>query len=327
MTHPDKFAWKIFVEINHSGGNGTNDTVWETWALQDDVYKDPNQKPAFPGIAHQPLRLQSSAQLEVFRERRKAMAPQEGVQIQFIPNNPKEEEVRINKTTFDFIVDNQLWYLQGQIAAFGKGLPLNFKPDAKEVKAHWKEINETDKLRYHWQTGSDGKTYGLSALHLMTKDLPNWFWATWEHIDNPERCKINGCKDAFGLTLSGTVSQDLVAMMKAANMGPEWQNYRLTGSQTDFVDSMGRVLVLGNSEIEGELGIMTTSSCISCHSRATVDGKGQRLTVFSGPTQDQGNLGIPDPSWFYQPSASGQNMKYLQLDFVWSMFRAKPRTK
>ena len=325
INHPDKFAWTTFVQINKSGGNGTNDTVWETWALQDDVYKDPNQTPVFPSASHQPLRLHSSAQLEVFRARRQAMPSQEGIHIQFIPENPKEEEARMNRATFDFIVANQLWYQEGQIAAYNKGVPLVFNVDSKEVKAHWKEITEADKPRYHWQKGGDGKIYGLIALHLMTKDLPDWFWATWEHVDNPGRCKINGCKDGFGLTTTGNPSPELLAMMKDANLGSEWQNYRLTGSQTDFVDSTGRVIVLGNSEIEGELGIMTTSSCISCHSRATVDGKGGRLSVFSGPDQDQGNLGIPDPNWFYQTSAAGQNMKYLQLDFVWSMFNAKRR--
>jgi len=261
----------------------------------------------------------------VFKQQAKAAPSQISPFRQFfIPPNPKEEEVRMNRATFDFIVTNQLWYQEGQIAAFTKGAPVSFPIDAKEVKAHWIELaNPADKARYHWQVGSDGKTYGLIALHLMTKDLPNWFWATWEHIDNPDRCKVNQCKDAFGLTSAGAVSADLIAMMKNANLGPEWQNYRLTGSQIDFIDSTGNPLILGNSAIEGELGIMATSSCISCHSRSTVDGNGQTLSVFIGPKQ--GNVGIPDPNWYYQSSSSGPKMKFLQLDFVWSLFNALPR--
>ena len=30
-------------------------------------------------------------------------------------------------------------------------------------------------------------TFGLTALHITTKDLPNWLWATFEHVDNPAR--------------------------------------------------------------------------------------------------------------------------------------------
>jgi hypothetical protein len=51
-------------------------------------------------------------------------------------------------------------------------------------------ITEEDKPRYHWmEKVEDGKTtiYGLSASHVMSKDLPTWFWATFEHVDNESR--------------------------------------------------------------------------------------------------------------------------------------------
>ena len=83
----------------------------------------------------------------------------------------------MNRASFDFIVKNDLWYVEGQVAAFKRGTPVVFPIESKEVKAVWKAIAEGDKPRFHWATGTDGKTYGLVALHMITKDLPNWTWA------------------------------------------------------------------------------------------------------------------------------------------------------
>lgn len=38
----------------------------------------------------------------------------------------------------------------------------------------------------------------LLSMHISTKDLPNWFWATFEHVDNIGRCDWLGCNDSFG---------------------------------------------------------------------------------------------------------------------------------
>ena len=331
-----QFAWETFVSISRPANNGTNDALWETWILQDAVFADPNNPPVWPGTKHQPKVLSPSIKLEMLNQEslersparlelmRKHASDATTLRPQFIAPNPLSEEVRMNKSNMDFIVDNHLWYVQGQIAAFNSGKKIDFRPEAKEVKAHWKEITAADKPRYHWQQGADGKLYGLIALHVMTKDLPNWFWATWEHVDNPDRCKIGGCHDDFGVDAqTGKVTQALIDLFAQAGMGAEWQNYRLTGTQTDFTDSTGRPLLLGNSVIEGDLGIMPTSSCITCHAKASVNALGRRLSVFTA--DGQSNNGTPDPNWFYNTSASPAAMKYLQLDFEWSLSLAKPR--
>ena len=59
MNFPDKFAWKLFLEVNrkaeHQGPIGgkagnpmSNDAVWETWA------DDPQTFPADPDPANPP---------------------------------------------------------------------------------------------------------------------------------------------------------------------------------------------------------------------------------------------------------------------------------
>jgi hypothetical protein len=40
--------------------------------------------------------------------------------------------------------------------------------------------------------------YWLVALHVSSKDVPNWVWASFEHVDNPGRCDYTGCNDSWG---------------------------------------------------------------------------------------------------------------------------------
>ena len=333
VNNPDKFAWELFTAINRPAGNGSNDALWETWALRQNVFADPNNAPIWPGTTHQPKILSQSTKIEMARQQmilrrsNQLLMQRQNADINkmkaFVPESPLKQEVRMNKANFDFIVQKNLWYLEGQIAAFNDGRPISFPPDAKEVKAQWKVIEETDKPRFHWQQGPDGKLYGLIALHVMTKDLPNWFWATWEHVDNPRRCQAIGCVDSFGIDpATGDVSQSLKDLFTTTGLGAEWQNYRLTGTQTDFVDPTGRPILLGNSEIEDFL--VPTSSCITCHAKSTVSGTGSRLDFLNA--EGLSDNGVPNPAWFFDISGSGSTRKFIQLDFEWSLQFAKPRT-
>ncbi len=100
-----------------------------------------------------------------------------------------DEEVRLNRSALEFVAANQLYSLtqQRKLAADGN-LEIEFPLKAKEVKAHWIKLdNPADYSRYHTGMDSDGVVYGLVALYITTKDLPRWFWATWEHVDNETR--------------------------------------------------------------------------------------------------------------------------------------------
>ncbi|MCV0424738.1 MAG: hypothetical protein K5905_04655 [Roseibium sp.] len=43
----------------------------------------------------------------------------------------------------------------------------------------------------------------LIAFHIVSKDLPNWYWSTFEHASNLGRCDWTGCNDSFGF--GGTI--------------------------------------------------------------------------------------------------------------------------
>ena len=38
----------------------------------------------------------------------------------------------------------------------------------------------------------------LVAAHFSSKDIPNWVWTTFEHVNNPGRCDYTGCNDSYG---------------------------------------------------------------------------------------------------------------------------------
>lgn len=362
LTDPDKFAWELFIQINKPSQSGSSSSIWETWASDEDVYDNPNTKPVWPGSVS-PLaftlprkkKLRPITQLQIAkeellrlrqqqkREKRSRKTGKEGPQASFLPPQVGSgEEVRMNQATFNFIVSNNLWYIQGQEAAFQNGTKIDFPPESKEVKAIWEPITEAQKPRFHWARNplDHNKPYGLVAVHLISKDLPNWTWATFEQMDNPNRCQVRPCRDSFGVTASGDVSPALRSLLQAAGVGPEWEFYRLTGTQVDFVDTTGQATTLGNSVIEN--GFLLTSSCITCHSRATIgprivgQQRANRLSIFqpppltppppTPPDRAISYNGMPDPKWFLANPQDPTTRKYLQLDFLWSFFRAKRRT-
>jgi hypothetical protein len=236
-------------------------------------------------------------------------------------------EVRMNRPTYDFIRMNGLYNVEGLEAEFVKETatvkpspPLSFPVTAQEIKAQWRPIRPEDKPRYHWRAlrGSDGKpkTYGLVALHIMTKDLPNWFWCTFVQEDYDKYPEM----DSFDSTTKNSVG------VRAEVVGSKWEHYRLRGSQIDFTDSRGRYTVLANPVIEH--GFQQTASCITCHSRASVglrppdaqdvlnkldplkiDNLVSRGTVMVGP------VGPMNPQWFMDEKGK---IRYIQTDFVWS---------
>lgn len=184
-----------------------------------------------------------------------------------------------------------------------------------------------------------GQLQGLVAMHLSTKELPNWFWATFEHIDNPGRCDYLGCHDSFGVKpasqaprpnlkrpyAAGELTPALTALMTKAGLDPVFQNYRLKGSQIDFTNSVGQPALLGNSV--AEYGFVSTASCITCHGRAGVDWSGKKgsdLNAFGEISSGQTFNGPLDSSHFYALNNPAQ--RYLmQVDFVWAIpFKAQP---
>ena len=376
LTNPSKHAWDLFLGLSHPAtdpkqGRGLPDfnkkigepgqTVWESWRqAKDEVFrsdgKDPGEwdaktpeifksfdlpKPVLIKALSLGLSINKAADDLTAQDflRLTAVDPNDaGV---FDPANlTGGGETRMNKSTFEFIRANQLYNVEGQEQLYldvtsGKKPPLDFPVDSIEVKAMWKlftqkEIDDKKPAHFHTSTDKEGKLYGLLALHIITKDVPNWFWCSFRQKE--ERTPLVPSVDSFHRPSQLT--------------GTKWEFYELSGTQTDFVDSMGRATLLSDPHVENGF---ERSSCITCHSYAGIGApskapRGDRPDIFFTqstnpeiPQRDADSpfaqIGIPDSSIFVGkriPTKEGdaQNVRraqrYIQLDFLFSLhIRAK----
>jgi hypothetical protein len=286
----DCASWSIFAQMNRRAAEGSRDSQWERWAEATDVFN--GQPPRWPDRPPGSKVLRPLRQLEDSHDVRLVS-----------PLGGKFSEVRLNRATFDFIQGNGYWNVDGLKTIAEKG--VNFPKESIEVKAVWAEDKDGAGARgdYHWQYDADGnQPIKLTGLHMSSKIVPNWLWATWKH----ESTNADPSDDVFGYP-GGKRSADLERLFAYYRVPDEWKHYRLIGSQTNFVRSTGEAVRLGNSKIE--LGSARRSSCITCHAIARVDATG---TIYKEPMCDCEGcnlLGAPVPVYF-------AGMK--QLDFVWS---------
>lgn len=339
LNSPDQVAWQLFIQVNTAAG-GSNAT-FETWASDTDTF---NMNPKFPTT---PSSLAPHAPV-VPKVGFLAIQQAGGLVPQIPPNPAFGEEARRNKTAFDFIINGNLYKVSGLRTAFGTS--ISFPTDAIEVKANWMPVSavpaftgnkvslaDVPKL-YHVNTGSDGKQYAMVSMHLISKLVPNWTWATFEHTLNPGRCDILGCVDRFGAQTpvvppNSQVNKGYAACIKSAPLkaliaAVKWdsafENYCLKGSQTDFTDNTGLAVRLGNSVTEN--GFVNRSSCMTCHGRAAFDQNGQ-ATSNAGFDVNGAPLGPIDPSWYWTFSSKppifvgmpGLKRVATSADFVWSI--------
>jgi hypothetical protein len=347
INRSDEYAWRLFVALNWPanvttktadeskklGVNGP--VVWETWKNAPEVYKGDGSDPG-AWLDHPPVILRQLSDMDTVplqqRIRQQRRGQRSGITPLFDPNTAgtSANETRLNREAFEFIRTNELYNLQGQLKLVSsKQTTISFPQQAKEIKAQWRRIDVADKARYHWAEikRSDGAvvTFGLTALHITTKDLPNWFWATFEHVENPN---LPG-NEPWNLASRDRLACDRPpfdcnrAPKGIGLEGTKWEHYRLRGSQVDFVDGRGNITFLANSQPEA--GFQKTSSCITCHARSTigiVGGEPARLEIFN---EDQSFYGAPRPEWYRFKDQAGNQVEFTQLDFVWSLFRANPR--
>jgi hypothetical protein len=339
MNAPDQVAWKLFIQVNTAAG-GTN-ALFETWASDTDTFQASPQFPSTPSplTPHAPV---------ISTTGRLAIQEAGGLLPQIPPNPSIGEESRRNRDTFAFIVANNLYKVSGLKAAFGTS--FSFPVTSIEVKANWMPVSDVPAFTlnrvaaadvpriFHVNTGSDGKQYAMVSMHVISKLVPNWTWATFENTYNPSRCDVLGCIDHFGAQtpvvnpnaqagkgyLVCAKTQALTALIATAKWDPAFANYCLKGSQTDFIDNSGLDVRLGNSVTED--GFVNRSSCMTCHGRAAWDQNGHP-TSSAGFDANGAPLGPVDPSWFWSFSSKppiyvgmpGLKRTGTAPDFVWSI--------
>jgi hypothetical protein len=350
---PDLFAWTRFIEVNGPAPNAKGKVLWETWATDPDTFpaapnptlcKTPNPPPGtcpvWPAVEAPHTILPAAKRAG---DSSTPLATATSSPVKGVPPDLGAiagETIRRNRVAFDYIVNHALWYQEGLKQRFNENFTIKFPVASIEVKLNWLPMSDvSDPSRYFTVLDDKQVRQGLVAMHISTKDLPNWYWATFEHVDNPGRCDFIGCRDSFGANPAfrpprselkvaypaETLTPALLALMEAANLDPVFQNYRLKGSQTAFTDSRGEPTLVGNSVTE--YGFVPTASCITCHSRAGTDWNGQKpdnLRIFGEKLGGQTFNGPTEPELFYDRNDPFRRYM-MQSDFVWAIpFRAMP---
>jgi hypothetical protein len=296
MNNPDKFAWDIFTELNRPAAPGqrgvpdpsktpgdSGPRVWETWKITTPVGSD-----VFLSGGRRPADWDSPQLLTAVGLPKKRLSPPKFTfeKLNVLGINPHDrmttlmasgrplfqgEESRMNRSGFEFLVKEGLYSIDGQERFRKTGRTLEFPIDSIAVKAAWRELTpeEAKSGRFYVYKEDDEHILGLTGFHISSKAIPNWFWATFEQVDNPppeipDRDRYTKLRSPNADSAPENRLRDVPDPLK----NTVWQYYVLRGTQTDFVDSTGEPVTLGNTQLEG--GMQTTASCMGCHARATI---------------------------------------------------------
>jgi hypothetical protein len=354
----DQFIWELFTQFTAPAPQAKpSQVVFETWASDEDTF---NLKPHWPTAA-EPKRFHISVLELAKRLPATPVAPKSGAIRAFnidvdckpptgaavggfpatgTPTPCVAEQVQRNKPQFDYIVDHGLNTQAGLAAAYKKNFKVEMPAEAIGVKGDWVplpallqwipqigDLNNARKLYY--TTHVANVEYALVAMHVSSRQNPNWVWATFEHKLNPGRCDSIGCFDTFGSTVAEVLpnkaeantqygdcpkTPQLKSLMDKSNLSPVWQNYCLKSTQVDYTAPDGTPSALGNSVIEGIVGngSIAASSCIGCHAYASFGPTGAP-TATAKAMLPFNPAGKPIP---------GVLAGSLQYDFMWGVLAA-----
>ena len=163
-----------------------------------------------------------------------------------------------NKPMFDYVFSNNLYHRDGlgelfqrNSAAMTSSAPyrqrntadalttIDFPVGAVMIKSNWLSVERAEALGLADDPANpyismeidaavldnnapddqfEPGLYYLVSFHVSSKDIPNWVWATFEHVNNPGRCDYTGCNDSFGYSSPDVVSAGDYTNFTAPNM-------------------------------------------------------------------------------------------------------------
>ena len=333
-AHPTEYAWQTLAKVGAAKTAG-EPAQWESWPAKSDLFEgsmpdcqkentgkhltSSSEFAAFRLLSSSLVRLQSRAQL-----------------YRLIPGPPPASnfEIRFNRTVCDTVLARELWHQPGVGALVGQ-TDLIFDDDSVAVKAFWERGSSQDKCddpRFHCFQEPGKERLRVTALHLavVNPETHKWFWATWEQEDQGKQDCPTRYDYSFGFDTKREPTQELKNLFPD---GSEWLHYRLVGTQSEYMGPDNKPTVLGNKVIEKDFA--GSSSCISCHARATTNSSGYPTSLWGCPGNDPLHLylepdchfcpvnpiGTPEPRW-YQSDAKTRS--YVQTGFLWSVAGLNP---
>lgn len=358
----EQTAWQIFVAANCSV-NGK--LAWETWTEQT-CLEDPSTPGCAPSTAAvaAPARHLHASRLErklkpVLKSKAAGATPggcssmtttanAPAALKPFVPNNLAAnaqfcEEVFADPTEAAFVkaptAGATLTNLTGQVA-YAKSGAITFPTSAIEIKADWLPASSL-KTPFNCTTNPpegvyvesiSGACYALVGIHVSSKLLPNWLWATFEPQNtetNPNRCNpnlYNSCNDPWGSNPATSTGQKtaptaaLIELITKAGLPKQFLNYRLVAAQSSYVDGNNNPIQSGNSFVEFNAQVLPhQASCMTCHSYAMVSTSAQENPNFGN---FPGTPAIGTPGTAPPPNGGGS---WVPQDFSW-MLGIMPKT-
>jgi hypothetical protein len=362
-TDPATSAWQIFVFVNWpemANNRGVADirrfigdkgpTVWESYKNVSEVYRPNGSRPA-PWEVDDELPPDPIQPFHPTAKELAAIGPVDSNWIHFLSEPVMIDgqqvcdaaseivhyDVRGDRAYFDYVAHNlsghELYNLQGQFAALAdSNFTFSFPSDAMEVKASWRMLPPgADASRYWTAIGVyynknhvlQVARIGLTGLHIISKALPNWFWATFEQVDNPTAIYKwvnfqNKKGDAVGPNPNyDAANTPINQTWQQALTGTKWQYYALMDTQTEFVNATQQPILASNTQMETYF--QANSSCMSCHKLASIGPKqNPRLQFFYPQNPYIGNVDFTAVANQQYP---GQTFR--EMDFVWSLRNAQ----
>ncbi|MDD5271593.1 MAG: hypothetical protein PHU14_02625 [Methylovulum sp.] len=344
----DVFIWQLLTEFAAPvfPNKSPSPVIFETWASDEDTFSN---TPHWPGVG-EPKKFHTSLLASTISGQHGIIDapcnPPTGGAVGNFPTTGTPtpciaEEVKRNRPQYDYIVKNNLNTQTGLAAAYTKGAAIVMPTESISVKGDWVPVKDllqwlpnelksiADVKKQYYTTFSDKVEYALVALHVSSRQNPNWVWGTFEHQLNPGRCDSMGCFDSFGAVVPAVKpdrnaensqygacakTPKLKELMTKAQLSPVWDNYCLKSTQVDYVGPGGIPNVLGNSVIERIVGngTVAASSCIACHAYASFGANGQ-------PTASATAMLPYNPTGNPLPNVLKGS---LQFDFMWGVLAA-----
>jgi hypothetical protein len=327
------------------GGGGAGmpvgPTVWETFKDTEDIFLNPPVAPKPFDAAEsipQPCLLKARDNPEAARRTLTMTAKvsdvlrdfkQAGTGLPLIDQNGQRVwyEVKVNRAYYDYVVANRFYdsrYQQGKVIAFPSSSNTTGDVPAIKIKSAWKVMGgpgskQPDDFRKFYTTQAfvydpdtrvcSVQTVGLVGLHVVMKTalLPQWSWATFEHVDNaPDQqagpvsgkqynffnARCAGCTpntppppanpnmptQVVRLVPVSGVSPNGIYQAALKTLRPDnvWQNYMLVDAQwagsRDNIGVPNQPKYLANATLETYLQQPVEDSnnphgCINCHGK------------------------------------------------------------
>jgi hypothetical protein len=330
---PETMAWNWFVCLNQFSPTQASNRVWETMKPSDQVYLPDGAAPgAYASPVPPPTEVLTQARtlgMDLNRTFHNLNATQQvdGLALHMggaVPASQKGNPVRfqllMGQDTFDYIVQRQVYNMNGQTALSGN---LNFPATAWELKAAWLWIGSD--TTYRQTLANDGYYIGqayyeqddgtyqvgyaaLSGLHVVNKLDANWVWTTFENVNNSKYTVTN---DPTPTPMTNTTGPTPAA--KPVNVSFQASNPTLSKYELIGVEFQPVTQVLANSQLES--AFQNTSSCLACHGTAAYSNdKG----YYNFAMKQDGGIVYPTT-----PLPASDFEGYKKLDFVWSLKRAQ----